>query len=342
MIEPNREGEVWVFAEQEDGTLHDVALELCGKARELADRLGVKAGALLAGSGVGALATTLIAHGIDNVYLTDDERLSHYQTGSYAQVVTTLIEKHRPQIAVFGATPLGRDLAPRVASTLLAGLTADCTDLEISDVTDPKTKVEHKNLLLQIRPAFGGNIVATIVNFDQWPQMATVREGVMALKDADGSRSGNIIKEPVAIDDTAMAIKLIKRHMEPRTVNLKGARVIVAGGGGIGSKANFDLLRELAGVVGGAVGASRAACDSGFIDKAYQIGQTGTTVRPALYIAAGISGAIQHRAGMDESAKIIAINTDPEAPIFSIAHYGIVGDYRKVVPMLIKAIREKA
>lgn len=341
MIEPNREGEVWVFAEQEDGSLHDVSLELCGKARELADRLGVPTGIVLPGSGVGPLADNLIAHGADKVYLVDDQRLAHYQTGSYAQVLCTLIEKHRPQIVIFGATPMGRDLAPRVASSLQAGLTADCTGLEISDVTDPKTKTDHQNLLLQIRPAFGGNIVATIVNFDRWPQMATVREGVMPLRDPDLSRSGQVVREQVEIDPANLALKLIERHIEPRKVNLKGARVIVAGGGGIGSKDNFNLLYELAGAIGGGVGASRAAVDGGFIGKEHQIGQTGTTVRPALYIAVGISGAIQHRAGMEESAKIIAINSDRDAPIFSVAHYGIVGDFKKVIPMMIKAIREK-
>ncbi len=341
MIEPNRQGEVWVFAEQEDGSLHDVSLELCGKARELADRLGVPTGAVLPGWEVGPLAKRLIAQGIDNVYLVDDRRLAHYQTGSYAQVLRSLIQKHRPQIVVYGATPMGRDLAPRVASNLLAGLTADCTDLEISDVTDPKTKTPHKNLLLQIRPAFGGNIVATIVNFDRWPQMATVREGVMALRDPDDSRTGQIVAEQIEIDQDSLALKLIQRHIEPRKVNLKGARVIVAGGGGVGSKDHFGLVHELAGAIGGAVGASRAAVDGGYVGKEHQIGQTGTTVRPALYIAVAISGAIQHRAGMEESAKIIAINSDPDAPIFSVAHYGIVGDFKKVVPMLVKAIKEK-
>ncbi len=341
MTEPNRQGEVWVFAEQEDGALHDVSLELCGKARELADRLGVKAGAVLPGAGVGEMAKRLISHGIDNVYLVDHPRLSHYQTLPYAKVLETLIEKHRPQICIVGATAVGRDLAPRVASTLRAGLTADCTDLDISDVTDPKTDVEHKNLLLQIRPAFGGNIIATIVNYDQWPQMATVREGVMPLKPADNARQGNIIVEKIEIDDTAMALKLIQRHVEAKKVNLKGARVIVAGGGGIGSKDNFKLIYDLAGAIGGAVGASRAAVDGGLIDKEHQVGQTGTTVRPALYIAVGISGAVQHRAGMEESAKIIAINTDRDAPIFGVAHYGIVGDFKEIIPMMIKAIKEK-
>jgi electron transfer flavoprotein alpha subunit len=317
-------------------------MELCGKARDLADRLGVKTGAVLPGASVGPLAKRLVAQGIDSVYVTDDPRLGHFQTGPYAQVLTTLIEKHRPQIVLFGATALGRDLAPRVASTMRSGMTADCTDLDISDVEDPKTKILHKNLLLQIRPAFGGNIIATIVNYDQWPQMATVREGVMALREPDWSRQGRIVAEPIELDPTVMALKLIERHIEPRKVNLKGARVIVAGGGGIGSKDNFKLIYDLAGAIGGAVGASRAAVDSGYIGKEHQVGQTGTTVRPALYIAVGISGAVQHRAGMEESAKIVAINSDKDAPILSIAHYGIVGDYRKVIPMMIKAIKEKA
>ena len=194
MIEPNRQGEVWVFAEQEDGTLHDVVLELCGKARELADRLGVKAGAVLPGSNVGGLASRLIAQGTDRVYVVDDPRLAHYQTSPYARAVCTLIEKHKPQIVMYGATPLGRDLAPPVASAMRAGMTADCTDLEISDVTDPRTKTVHPNLLLQIRPAFGGNIIATIVNYDWWPQMATVREGVMALAPPDNGRRGEVVR----------------------------------------------------------------------------------------------------------------------------------------------------
>ena len=201
MLEPNRQGEVWVFAEQEDGSLHDVVLELCGKARELADRLGVRTGAVLPGAGVGPLAKRLIAHGINNVYLADHPRLSHYQTLPYARVLGSLVEKHRPQIVIVGATAIGRDLAPRVASSLRSGLTADCTDLDIADVTDPKAQVEHKNLLLQIRPAFGGNIIATIVNYDQWPQMATVREGVMPMQPAANGRTGRVIEEKVEIDE---------------------------------------------------------------------------------------------------------------------------------------------
>ncbi len=341
MIEVNRNGEVWVYAEQDEGALPEVVLELCGKARELADRLQVPAGAVLAGARVAHLVPPLIAHGIDHVYVMEDPRLKHYQTGPYARCVCHAIEMHQPQIVMYGATPLGRDLAPRVASAMRAGMTADCTDLDIQDVTDPRTKTLHANLLLQIRPAFGGNIIATIVNYDMWPQMATVREGVMPLREPDPRRTGTAIPLTVTLDDELFAVQLIEKHVAKRSVNLKGARVIVAGGAGVGSKANFQLIHELAAAIGGAVGASRAAVDGGFISKDYQVGQTGTTVRPALYIAAGISGAVQHRAGMEESAKIIAINTDPDAPIFSVAHYGIVGDMNKVIPTMIKALKER-
>ncbi len=341
MIEVNRQGEVWVFAEQEDGVLHDVALELCGKARQLADRLEVPMAAVLPGWEVEHLCEKLFAHGADKVYLVEDSRLRQYLTLPYATVVAQLIEKYRPQIVLYGATYLGRDLAPRVASAVRAGLTADCTDLAIGDVIEPRTKKLHSNLLLQVRPAFGGNIIATIVNYDWWPQMATVREGVMPLLPPDPTRTGQIIREKVPLNGLDQIVRILAEHREERKVNLKGARVVVAGGAGVGSKENFRLIYELAGVLGGAVGASRAAVDSGFIGKEHQIGQTGTTVRPALYIAAGISGAVQHRAGMEESAKIIAINIDPAAPIFSVADYRIVGDLRKVIPIMIRVLRQR-
>jgi electron transfer flavoprotein alpha subunit len=341
MIQVNRDGEVWVFAEQEEGGLHDIALELCGKARQLADHLGVKMAAVLAGWNVRDLSRRLIAQGADRVDLVEHRGLEHYQTQPYAKVMCTLIEKHRPQVVIYGATPLGRDLAPRIASAMKAGLTADCTALEIADVPDPKTQQVHKNLLLQIRPAFGGNIIATIVNWDRWPQMATVREGVMPMLEPDMQRTGEIVEEKVALADADFPLKLIERHREPRKVNLKGARTIVAGGGGVGSKPNFRVIHDLAGAIGGAVGASRAAVDGGFIGKEHQVGQTGTTVRPALYIACGISGAVQHRAGMEESAKIVAINWDKEAPIFGVAHYGIVGDLNEVIPKMVKALKER-
>lgn len=339
MIEPNREGEVWVFAEQEDESLNDVSLELCSKARELADRLSVPMAAVLPGCNVRELSHRLIVHGADRVYYVDDAQLQQYRTLPYARVMCRLITKYKPQIVLYGATALGRDLAPRIASTMRAGLTADCTDLDIGDHVDSNTT--HRNLMLQIRPAFGGNIIATIVNHRRWPQMATVREGVMRLGEDDPKRRGEIIDEKVEFDDFDLAVRLMERHREKRTVNLKAARTLVAGGGGVGSKEDFQLIFDLAGAIGGAVGASRAAVDSGYIGKDHQVGQTGTTVRPALYIACGISGAVQHRAGMEESAKIIAINTDREAPIFSIAHFGIVGDFRRVIPMMIKAVKER-
>ena len=342
MIEPNRQGEVWVFAEQEDGQLSDVPLELLSRARVLADRLGVKVGSLLLGSDVSPLADRLVGHGADRVYLVDDATLAQYQTNSYAKVVCDLIHKHTPQIVLYGATAMGRDLAPRCASACRCGLTADCTDLEIGSHEDRREKTTHDNLLMQIRPAFGGNIIATIVNVRRWPQMATVREGVMPMEELDASRSGEIVRETAGLEPTDLVMTLIERHRRPKRVNLKAARIIVSGGAGVGGKDNFRLIQDLANALGGAVGGSRAAVDAGFINHDHQVGQTGTTVRPALYIACGISGAVQHRAGMDQSAKIIAINTDAEAPIFQIAHYGIVGDLNVVIPKMIKAVKARA
>ena len=339
MIDVNRQGEVWVFAEQEAGKLSDVPLELMGKARELADNLGVPLGAMLLGQAVEPLAAKLIAYGADKVYLVEHAKLAHYQARSYAKVICELIETHRPQICLFGATALGRDLAPFIASAAKCGLTADCTDLQIGDHTPPGTKDLHRNLLLQIRPAFGGNIIATIVNYDRWPQMATVREGVMVMNPADASRKGKVIRCDAGLDGITLPLELLDSRRAPRKVNLKAARVIVAGGAGVGSRDSFKLIWDLANCLGGAVGGSRAAVDLGLVDHDHQVGQTGTTVRPALYIAAGISGAVQHRAGMQDAAKILAINTDPDAPIFSVAHYGIVGDLNQVIPMMIKAIR---
>lgn len=341
MIEVNRQGEVWVFAEQQRGELSDVPLELLGKGRELADKLSVKLAAVLAGADVEALSGELTAHGADKVYVVQDALLADYQAVSYARVLCTLIEKHRPQIVLYGATPLGRDLAPRVASAMRAGLTADCTDLQIGDYQMGKDKELYKDLLLQIRPAFGGNIIATIVNYDRWPQMATVREGVMALPNCNGQSRGEVVSEQVNLSPDDLALKILDRHHEVRKVNLKAARVIVTGGAGLGSRNNFRKVWDLAGCLGGAVGASRAAVDLGFVDHDHQVGQTGTTVRPALYIAVGLSGAIQHCAGMSDAAKIVAVNNDPDAPIFQLAHYGILGDLNDVVPKLIKAIRTK-
>ena len=342
MIDVNRRGEVWVFAEQEGGRLSDVPLELLSKAHELAGRLGVPVAAVLLGDGVADLAGDLIAHGAEKVYLVQDAVLGHYQAASYGRVICRLIERHKPQICLYGATPLGRDLAPTVASAMRCGLTADCTDLEIGDHKPPGSDEVHKNLMFQVRPAFGGNIIATIVNFDRWPQMATVREGVMPMPQADPARKGEVVECPAEPGGLELPLKIIETHRQPKKVNLKAARIIVAGGAGVGSRESFRLIWDLANCLGAAVAGSRAAVDLGFVDHDHQVGQTGTTVRPALYIACGISGAVQHRAGMQGSAKVLAINTDADAPIFSVAHYGIVGDLNDVIPRLIKTIRRGA
>jgi electron transfer flavoprotein alpha subunit len=343
MIEVNRNGDVWVFAEQQDGQIHEVSLELLGRAKELAKTLSVKPAAVVAGRQVGTLADKLISHGAETVYVIEDDRLADYQSGAYCRAMCGVIEKHRPQIVLYGATPMGRDLAPRIASKMKSGLTADCTDLQIGDYTSPTgAKEQYKNLLLQIRPAFGGNIIATIVNPQRWPQMATVREGVMPMLAANGKLKGTVVLEKADISPEDLALTIIERHRQAKKVNLKASRIIVAGGAGIGGKEGFRLIWDLANVLGGAPAGSRAAVDLGFIDHDHQVGQTGTTVRPALYIAVGISGAVQHVAGMNESAKIVAINTDPDAPIFQVAHYGIVGDFNDVVPRMIKAIRTKS
>ncbi|MCK5566236.1 MAG: electron transfer flavoprotein subunit alpha/FixB family protein [Planctomycetes bacterium] len=341
MIEVNTAGEVWIFAEQHNGKLADTPLELLSKGRELADKLGVKLAAILIGDKVEAISDRLAKYGADKVYLCEHPLLEHYQTTSYTKVICELIEKHKPQIVLYGATSCGRDLAPRIASASKAGLTADCTDLEIGNHEVKKTNTVYENLLLQIRPAFGGNIIATIINYDRWPQMATVREGVMPMPVPDVNRKADLVIEKPNITQADLALEIIKEHLEEKKVNLKDSRIIVAGGAGVGSKENFQLIWDLAHCLGGAPGATRAASDLGFIDEGHQIGQTGTTVRPSLYIAIGISGAIQHIAGMSDSQKIIAINNDPKAPIFGVAHYKIVGDLNEVVPMMIKAIKEK-
>jgi len=334
-----RVGEVWVFVQVDDGRPADVSLELLGRASELAAQLDVGVGAVLAGDGVAPLADTLIHHGADRVYLAEDQALADYLTMPYARVVSHLVREHSPEIVLYGATTTGRDLAPRVASMLRTGLTADCTDLQIgSHHTKDK---DYEQLLYQIRPAFGGNIVATIISPDHRPQMATVREGVFRLPDADQARTGDVVDVPVRLEPSDLAVQVVSRALEEKKVDLKGASVIVAGGAGVGSKEGFALIKELADTLGGVVGATRAAVDAGWIGHEHQVGQTGTTVRPKLYIAAGISGSVQHRAGMDEAARILAIDVDAHAPIFSVAHYGIVGDLHDVIPRIIRAYRSK-
>ncbi len=343
MIEVNRQGEVWVFAEAEAGKLSDVPLELLSKGRELADELSVPVGAvLLGGDQVSDLSAQLIAHGADKVYVVCDAKLDHYQTTPYTNVICDLIEEYKPQIMMYGATPIGRDLAPTVASSAKCGLTADCTDLQIGDHKPPGSDTTHENLLFQIRPAFGGNIIATIVNYDRWPQMATVREGVMVMPESDESRTGEVITCQANLDDVELPLEIIESVRRAKKVNLKGARIIVAGGAGVGSKDNIEQIHEQARCLGAEVGGSRAAVDLGYIGHDHQVGQTGTTVRPALYIACGISGAVQHCAGMEDAGKILAINNDPDAPIFQVAHMGIVGDMNVAIPKLIKAIRSGA
>ncbi len=332
--------DVMVFVEQNDGKPADVSLELVCKGRELADRLRVGLSAVVCGEGMSGLAEQLVSYGCDEVHVAEDARLRQYRTLPYVRAVSQVIRKAQPQIVLFGASPVGRDLAPRIASELKAGLTADCTDLQIGDHAEPGGGKEYKDLLYQIRPAFGGNIIATIVCPETRPQMATVREGVMKMSPPDPKRKGKILPAKAAFRDEDFMLEILHRERKEKTVNLRAANIVVSGGAGVGSRENFKLLFDLAHAIGGVVGASRSAVDSGFIPKDHQVGQTGTTVRPKLYIACGISGAVQHRAGMQESAKIVAINTDKEAPIFDIAHYGIVGDLNEVVPALTKVLRE--
>ncbi|MCL2044491.1 MAG: electron transfer flavoprotein subunit alpha/FixB family protein [Treponema sp.] len=333
------ENSVMVYIQQNDGKAAEVSLELVSKARELADRLKVEVSAALFGANVSGEVSRIASLGADTVYLVEDPRLKHYTPIPFTKLMIQAVNENKPQIALYGATTEGRDIAPRVASQLKVGLTADCTDLQIGDHTQQGT--EYKDILYQIRPAFGGNIIATIVCPEKKPQMATVREGVMRMAEPDLSRKAQTVKLPAILNADDFQTEIIERVMEEKTVNLKGAQIIVTGGMGVGSKDNFALIRELAHTLGGEVGASRAAVDQGFIGHEHQVGQTGTTVRPKLYIACGVSGAIQHRAGMDESSRIIAINNDPEAPIFGIAHYGIVGDLNDVIPKMIKAYKAR-
>lgn len=332
--------DVWVFIEQEAGRIAPVSLELVCKARELADRLQSRVCALLIGHEVAELAEEVIRYGADTVLLAEHKELAQYRTLPYARVAVDLARERRPYIFLLGATPIGRDLAPRIASALRAGLTADCTGLQIGDYENQGRT--YKDLLYQIRPAFGGNIIATIVNPETRPQMATVREGVMRLGEPVATRQGRVERFLPRFEPGDLVLQVLARETSAPTCNLKNASIIVAGGAGVGSKENFRLIYELAEVLGAEVGASRAAVDAGFISHEHQVGQTGMTVRPRLYIACGISGAVQHRAGMDQSGTIIAINTDPNAPIFQIAHYKIVGDLNQVIPLLIRACKESA
>ncbi len=333
---------IFVYCEIEDGAVAEVSLELLTKGRKLAETLKCKLEAVVVGSNLNGIEKELFPYGADVVHIADDPRLYPYQTLPHTTILVKLFEAEKPQIALMGATSIGRDLGPRVSSALHSGLTADCTSLEIGDHEDKKAGIAYKNLLYQIRPAFGGNIIATIINPDCRPQMATVREGVMKKEILDENYRGKVknIEVNMFVAPEEFVVEIIERHIEKSKVNLKGAPIIVAGGYGVGSRENFNLLHELAEVLGGEVGASRAAIDAGYAGHERQIGQTGVTVRPKLYIACGISGQIQHRAGMEESAQIIAINTDPEAPINSIADYVINGDVADIIPKMIKYYRK--
>lgn len=335
---------LFVYIETEGGRIADVSLELMTKGRELAATLGVKTEAVVIGHRTEGIEEELARYGAETVWVADDEHFAPFRTLPHTAVLTGLIRQEQPQIVLFGATSVGRDLAPRVSSALHSGLTADCTQLEIGNHTDPKTGKSYKQLLYQIRPAFGGNIIATIINPDHRPQMATVREGVMR-KEACATATH---AERKAIDwqqmlsDSDLAVKILHREIAERKIDIKGASIIVAGGYGMGSKENFRLVHDLAEVLGGEVGASRAAVDAGFTEHERQIGQTGVTVRPKLYIACGISGQIQHTAGMEQSALIISINSDPDAPITRIADYAITGDVKEVIPKLIKYYKQNS
>lgn len=333
---------IFVYCEIEDGIVADVSLELLTKGRSLANTLGCKLEAVAAGHQLDRVGKQVFPYGVDVLHVFDDARLFPYTSLPHTAILVNLFKEEKPQIAFMGATSIGRDLGPRVSSALGSGLTADCTALEIGDHEEKRENKVYKNLLYQIRPAFGGNIVATIINPECRPQMATVREGVMKKEIVDPAYAGETKTYDVYkyVSETDFAITVIDRQMEKSKTNIKGAPIIIAGGYGVGSKENFQLLYDLAAVIGGEVGASRAAVDAGFCEHDRQIGQTGVTVRPKLYIACGISGQIQHIAGMQESAIIISVNNDPAAPINTIADYVITGSVEEVIPKMIKYYKQ--
>jgi electron transfer flavoprotein alpha subunit len=331
--------EVWVFIEQHAGQPADVSLELLSKARKLAHALHGPLVAVVLGHELDGLVKEVFRFGANEVLVLDHPELRDYRTLPYSRILCELVDERQPRIVLYGATFIGRDLAPRIASHSMSGLTADCTDLQIGDVKWQKK--QFRDLLLQIRPAFGGNIVATIITPDAPVQMATVREGVMEMLPVEAPCDGKITRIPYAPTAEDQLVRIIERQREAKRSDLKGAAMIVAGGYGLGSQKNFDMLYELADLIGGEVAGTRAAVDAGFISPDRQVGQTGLTVRPKLYIACGISGAIQHVAGMQEANRIIAINNDPEAPIFGVCHYGIVGDAVSVIPTFIETYKKK-
>ncbi|MEA2036551.1 MAG: electron transfer flavoprotein subunit alpha/FixB family protein [Nanoarchaeota archaeon] len=323
--------EVWVFAEQRNNKIVRVVFELLSKAKELAGKLNVQTAAILLTDKDNNLSKELINHGADKVYLAESVLLKNYQTDVCTKVVSEQIKESKPQIVIYGATHIGRDLAPRIAQRINTGLTADCTGLDITE----------EGLLLQTRPAFGGNIMAQIQCPKHRPQMSTVRPGVMKIEEPSGERTGEVVKVKVDVSEKDIRAKVLKIIKESKKkVDLEGADIIVSGGRGLGKKENFKLIEDLAKLLNAEVGASRAAVDSGWVEKDHQVGQTGKTVRPKLYLAVGISGSIQHKAGMQNSELVIAINKDAEAPIFQVADYGIVGDLFKIVPELISQLKQ--
>ncbi|RFM19478.1 4Fe-4S dicluster domain-containing protein [Clostridium botulinum] len=323
---------VWVYAEQRQGELTPVVIELLGEGKKLADEIGTDLSAILLGDNVGSLAEELIKYGANKVYVADDKKLENYTTDAYTTVISNAIDQYKPESVLFGATHIGRDLAPRIAARVDTGLTADCTKLEI----DP----EAKNVK-QTRPAFGGNLMATIVCKNHRPQMSTVRPGVMEKAKYNEDNKGEIIDIKVTLSEDEIRTKVLEIiKSSKKQVSLVDADFIVSGGKGLGNPDGFKLLKELSDLLGGVVGSSRAAVDIGWIEHSHQVGQTGTTVKPVIYIACGISGAIQHVAGMSNSDIIIAINKDENAPIFEIADYGIVGDLYEIVPILIEEVKK--
>ena len=336
---------VFVYCEIEGTTVAEVSQELLTKGRKLANRLGVELHAIVAGTGIrGKVEDQILPYGVDKLFVFDGEGLFPYTSAPHTDILVNLFKEEKPQICLMGATVIGRDLGPRVSSSLHSGLTADCTQLEIGSYDDVKTKQHYDNLLYQIRPAFGGNIVATIVNPEHRPQMATVRSGVMQKALYEGDCRKEVVYPEVAryVAPESYVVKVLEHYVEAAKHNLKGASIVIAGGYGMGSKEGFDMLFDLAKVLHAEVGASRAAVDAGFCDHDRQIGQTGVTVHPKVYIACGISGQIQHIAGMQDSKIIISVNSDPDAPINKIADYVIVGTVEEVVPKLIKYYKQNS
>ncbi len=334
---------VYVFAQQVDNELSGIAFELLGKAKELAKDLNTDVTAILLGSGIKGLADQLAEYGADKVIVVDDPELKEYRTEPYAHAVSSVINEYKPEIVLVGATAIGRDLGPRVSARVATGLTADCTVLEIGDFPlNPIPGQEQKhNQLLMTRPAFGGNTIATIACPDNRPQMATVRPGVMQKIDPVQGAKAEVIEFNPGFTPDNKYVEIVEIVKElSNTVDIMDAKILVSGGRGVGSKENFQILQDLADVIGGTVSCSRAVVDNGWMPKELQVGQTGKTVRPNVYFAIGISGAIQHAAGMEESDIIVAINKDETAPIFDIADYGVVGDLNKIVPKLTEELKK--